>query len=273
MSAGAQRLRQNAALHVEVSRKPATVDAIGLRQRGKEPKLDMTRILLIDDEEPVRLTLAGLLRTAGHEPVGAADGEEGLGLFRRQAFDLVITDVLMPRRGGAPRIKPSTRRPRGCDGVHVSATKPGELASSNGPPPASPARRQAMPRWHRRHRRWKRCLFPWQGVGWSCHLMEVGSCLRWRGGQGQCRHGVVRRDPADDGVAGVRDINVAGAVDHEAARLVEQTHAAGAVPQAGDARHARHRRHDAARVDSTDRAVAGICDKTLPAGSSATPQG
>jgi CheY-like chemotaxis protein len=64
----------------------------------------MTRILLIDDEEQVRLTLTALLQAAGYEVVAAADGQEGLSLFQQQAFDLVITDVLMPRKGGAETI-------------------------------------------------------------------------------------------------------------------------------------------------------------------------
>jgi CheY-like chemotaxis protein len=82
----------------------ATVDSIRLRPRGKELKLDMTRILLIDDEEPVRLTLGEMLRLAGHEVVTAGDGQEGLERFRERAFDLVVTDVVMPRKSGAETI-------------------------------------------------------------------------------------------------------------------------------------------------------------------------
>ena len=64
----------------------------------------MANILLIDDEEQVRLPLSELLRIAGHEVVTAADGAVGLELFQRQAFDLVITDVLMPKKGGPETI-------------------------------------------------------------------------------------------------------------------------------------------------------------------------
>jgi CheY-like chemotaxis protein len=64
----------------------------------------MAQILLIDDEEPVRLTLGALLRVAGHEVVAAADGAEGLEWFQRQAFDLVITDMVMPKKGGRETI-------------------------------------------------------------------------------------------------------------------------------------------------------------------------
>jgi CheY-like chemotaxis protein len=64
----------------------------------------MPRILFIEDEEQIRATMGALLEIAGHEVVTAVDGREGVDLFRQQPFDLVITDVLMPRMGGAETI-------------------------------------------------------------------------------------------------------------------------------------------------------------------------
>jgi CheY-like chemotaxis protein len=64
----------------------------------------MPRILLVDDEDQIRITYAALLRTRGHEVTAAADGREAVELFGRQPFDLVITDVVMPRMGGAEAI-------------------------------------------------------------------------------------------------------------------------------------------------------------------------
>ncbi|GAB4247312.1 response regulator [Deferrisoma sp.] len=60
----------------------------------------MAKILLVDDEEEVRRVLGELLTRAGHEVVVAADGEEGLRAFREHRPDLVVTDLLMPVRGG-----------------------------------------------------------------------------------------------------------------------------------------------------------------------------
>ncbi len=40
----------------------------------------MARILIIDDEKPVRKTLRRMLEPAGHEVVEAADGREGVEL-------------------------------------------------------------------------------------------------------------------------------------------------------------------------------------------------
>lgn len=65
----------------------------------------MARILVIDDEEPVRAMLREMLQRAGHEVTEAADGDAGLSAFRSQPPDLVITDILMPAKGGLVTIK------------------------------------------------------------------------------------------------------------------------------------------------------------------------
>jgi CheY-like chemotaxis protein len=98
----------------------------------------MTRILLIDDEEPVRLTLGEMLRLAGYEVVTAGDGQEGLDLFQRQAFDLVVTDVVMPRKGGAEtilelrRLRPGLRIIAIYGGGHVPGMGSGATARGLG---------------------------------------------------------------------------------------------------------------------------------------------
>jgi DNA-binding response OmpR family regulator len=60
----------------------------------------MARILIIDDEESIRETLQLLLEEAGYEVQVAADGDEGVHLFRTAPADLVITDIFMPNREG-----------------------------------------------------------------------------------------------------------------------------------------------------------------------------
>jgi DNA-binding response OmpR family regulator len=63
------------------------------------------KILVIDDEYFVRHTLARILRSEGHEVTTAGDGERGMAAFRAGAFDLVITDIIMPRREGIETIR------------------------------------------------------------------------------------------------------------------------------------------------------------------------
>jgi len=60
----------------------------------------MARVLLVDDEENLRLALKTYLRKQGYEVVAAGDVEAALGQCAKDAFDFVITDVRMPGRSG-----------------------------------------------------------------------------------------------------------------------------------------------------------------------------
>lgn len=64
----------------------------------------MARILVIDDEDLARFTVANILESAGHEVVEASDGEEGLALQKEHPFDLVVTDIIMPKKEGVETI-------------------------------------------------------------------------------------------------------------------------------------------------------------------------
>jgi two-component system, NtrC family, response regulator AtoC len=60
----------------------------------------MLQILLADDESSVRLGIAEALRDRGHHVVEAADGAEAQVILSRQQFDLLLTDVRMPKMNG-----------------------------------------------------------------------------------------------------------------------------------------------------------------------------
>ena len=60
----------------------------------------MARLLVADDNTDSRDALALILRSAGHEVVGAADGEEAVDFYRARPFDLLVLDLLMPKRDG-----------------------------------------------------------------------------------------------------------------------------------------------------------------------------
>lgn len=64
----------------------------------------MAHILLIDDEDLVRLTLHEMLVSAGHTVADAANGRAALALFGATEPDLVITDILMPEQEGLQTI-------------------------------------------------------------------------------------------------------------------------------------------------------------------------
>ena len=65
----------------------------------------MARILVVDDEELVRGAIAAALRRAGHNVTLAADGENALDIFRPGHFDLIITDIVMPRMEGIETLR------------------------------------------------------------------------------------------------------------------------------------------------------------------------
>jgi DNA-binding response OmpR family regulator len=58
------------------------------------------KVLIIDDEQDMRVYLEALFRKAGYETESAADGEEGVWLAEAHQPDLITLDVLMPRKSG-----------------------------------------------------------------------------------------------------------------------------------------------------------------------------
>ena len=60
----------------------------------------MTRVLVIDDEAPIRLLCRVNLEAEGMEVLEAGDGPSGLELARAERPDVVLLDVMMPRLDG-----------------------------------------------------------------------------------------------------------------------------------------------------------------------------
>ncbi len=60
----------------------------------------MARILAVDDSAAMRQMVGITLSSAGHHVQQAADGVEALRIAERERFDLVITDVNMPKMDG-----------------------------------------------------------------------------------------------------------------------------------------------------------------------------
>ena len=61
------------------------------------------RILLVDDEELMRITGEHILREMGFDVILAKDGEQGVEIFRAEyeSIDLVIMDMIMPKKNGS----------------------------------------------------------------------------------------------------------------------------------------------------------------------------
>jgi two-component system, chemotaxis family, chemotaxis protein CheY len=64
----------------------------------------VARILLVEDDEAVREILRKALASAGHVVDEASNGDVALAAYRREAADLVITDLVMPDKDGLETI-------------------------------------------------------------------------------------------------------------------------------------------------------------------------
>ncbi|MDQ2644003.1 MAG: sigma-54 dependent transcriptional regulator [Myxococcota bacterium] len=85
----------------------------------------MRRVLVVDDEENLRLVLRTLLRRHGYEVETAASGEEGLALVDSFGPDVVLTDVRMPKMGGLDLLE--TLRAKGNDATVIVMSAYGNM--------------------------------------------------------------------------------------------------------------------------------------------------
>ncbi|HEX3456869.1 MAG TPA: response regulator [Candidatus Baltobacteraceae bacterium] len=74
----------------------------------------MATVLIVDDDAATRLLVTTLLRHAGHTPIEATNGAEGLSSAAEHQPDLILLDLSMPSMSGpefvrALRIAPQTR--------------------------------------------------------------------------------------------------------------------------------------------------------------------
>lgn len=68
------------------------------------------RVLVVDDEPHILHYMRATLEAWGHIPVVAGDGEEGLSRATTEQFDLIISDLRMPRYGGREFYEELSRR-------------------------------------------------------------------------------------------------------------------------------------------------------------------
>ncbi len=74
------------------------------------------RVLVLDDEEPLRTMSRAILKQDGHDVAAFADGRQALQAIRQENFDLVLVDLLMPLMSGTEFLErllevPPDRRP------------------------------------------------------------------------------------------------------------------------------------------------------------------
>jgi DNA-binding response OmpR family regulator len=73
----------------------------------------MATVMVVDDTEIIRETVAKLLRQQGYETVCACNGKEALAVFGKTTLDLVLLDVMMPEMDGMEFLQSLRKDPRG----------------------------------------------------------------------------------------------------------------------------------------------------------------
>lgn len=74
----------------------------------------MKRILAVDDNDDIRLMLEKFLEYSGYECDTASCGEDGLSLFRKRPYDLLLLDAAMPDLTGfevAAKVRETSKVP------------------------------------------------------------------------------------------------------------------------------------------------------------------
>ena len=79
------------------------------------------RILLVEDDETFRSFLCTILEDDGHEVKTAEDGVKGLRLLRQESFDLVISDLKMPGKGGLELFRETRNDPNPPQFIFLTA--------------------------------------------------------------------------------------------------------------------------------------------------------
>ena len=87
----------------------------------------MARILVVEDDPLDLMILDSLLTMEGHEVVSAEDGASALALYRGQKFDLVVTDLVMPRLNGLRLVREILEHDPNAAIIAISGISPEQL--------------------------------------------------------------------------------------------------------------------------------------------------
>jgi len=80
------------------------IDGSASSDHSGEEQTNMAHILVVDDEEQIRLMLQQLLERVGHQVTAVANGDEAVKTYRENPVDVIITDLIMPGKEGIETI-------------------------------------------------------------------------------------------------------------------------------------------------------------------------
>lgn len=81
----------------------------------------MAKILIIDDEKSIRYTLREILEYEKYQVDEAKDGEEGLEMFTKNDYDVVLCDIKMPKMDGMEVLAKATELGKEAQFIMISA--------------------------------------------------------------------------------------------------------------------------------------------------------
>ena len=80
----------------------------------------MAKILLVEDDDLVRDMLTQVLQRASHEVICAVDGEEATVYLRKESPDIMVTDIIMPKKSGITLISEVKNRHPNLEIIAIS---------------------------------------------------------------------------------------------------------------------------------------------------------
>ena len=80
----------------------------------------MAKILLVEDDDLVRDMLMQVLQRASHEVICTANGDEATAYLKKEAPDVMITDIIMPKKSGITLISEVKNRHPNLDIIAIS---------------------------------------------------------------------------------------------------------------------------------------------------------
>lgn len=80
----------------------------------------MAKILLVEDDNLVRDMLTQVLQRADHQVICANDGEEATEYLRREKPDIMVTDIIMPKKSGITLISEVKNRHPNLEIIAIS---------------------------------------------------------------------------------------------------------------------------------------------------------
>ena len=95
------------------------------------------RILVVEDDEPVRRVVERILSSAGYSVASADAAPEAIALAKDEPFDVVLTDVILPGMSG-PELATTIRRQGSAGSIVFMSGYPDQVLSRHDFPPGSP---------------------------------------------------------------------------------------------------------------------------------------